>query len=513
MTGRVCRGAAWRAPQRALAIAAAAAAISACHPPQTHSPQMRLTPPPPTGSTRVLELQHTIDRALADPAIGHGTWGVLAKSLTTGDVLYTLNAGKLLTPASSMKTLTLAIAADRLGWDYPFLTRVLMAGTVTDGTLDGDLVIIGSGDPTIENWRGNTWLDTWPELLRRQGIRRINGRIVGDDSAFDDEGLGAGWTWEDLAASYSAPASGLQFNQNSVQLVVTPGATLNDRPIVEMHPPWAPLAFVNLLTTTAARTASTLTVQTIARAPVIELRGTVAAGSPSTTRTVAVSNPTLYFAEAARDALVRGGIEVIGPAADADDIVRNPEQPPATPLTEFSTSLAAIARPMMKLSPNLFAESLLKTLGAQTSSPGTTEAGRTLERTALGRWGIAASDVLIADGSGLSRYNLITPGAMVDILTHVYRDDRLRDTFMDLLPVAGVDGTLSARMKNTAAAANVRGKTGTFSNARALVGYVRTKDNEPLVFAILTNNYNVDAGLVDRATDAIVIALAGFSRK
>ena len=167
----------------------------------------------------------------------------------------------------------------------------------------------------------------------------------------------------------------------------------------------------------------------------------------------------------------------------------------------------------MKLSPNLFAESILKTLGAQTSSPGTTEAGRNLERTALGRWGIPASDVLIADGSGLSRYNLITAGAMVDILTHVYRDDRLRDTFMEFMPVAGVDGTLSARMKNTAAAGNAHAKTGTFSNARALVGYVRTKDNEPLAFAILTNNYNVDAGLVDRATDAIVIALAGFSRK
>jgi D-alanyl-D-alanine carboxypeptidase/D-alanyl-D-alanine-endopeptidase (penicillin-binding protein 4) len=94
-----------------------------------------------------------------------------------------------------MKTITLAVAADRLGWDYPFRTRVLMAGTVADGTLNGDLVIVGSGDPTIENWRGNTWLDTWPELLRGQGIRRINGRIVGDDSAFDDEGLGAGWTW------------------------------------------------------------------------------------------------------------------------------------------------------------------------------------------------------------------------------------------------------------------------------------------------------------------------------
>jgi D-alanyl-D-alanine carboxypeptidase/D-alanyl-D-alanine-endopeptidase (penicillin-binding protein 4) len=168
---------------------------------------------------------------------------------------------------------------------------------------------------------------------------------------------------------------------------------------------------------------------------------------------------------------------------------------------------------MMKLSQNLYAETLLKTMGARWAGVGSVEAGRAAVDAALLAWGIPVGDVQMTDGSGLSRYNLVTAEALVAVLAHVHRDERLRETFERTLPIAGVDGTLAHRMKGTAAAANARAKTGAFSNARGVAGYVRTADGEPLAFSIIANNYAVSPDLVDRTADGIITTLAQFSRK
>jgi D-alanyl-D-alanine carboxypeptidase/D-alanyl-D-alanine-endopeptidase (penicillin-binding protein 4) len=182
-------------------------------------------------------------------------------------------------------------------------------------------------------------------------------------------------------------------------------------------------------------------------------------------------------------------------------------------LTHHSPPLSTVAEPMMKLSQNMFAETLLKTLGGRASGVGSVDAGRAAVDGTLRAWGIPSGDVQMTDGSGLSRYNLITPEAQVAVLRHVYADDRLREPFERALPVAGVDGTLSRRMKGTAAEGNARAKTGSLSNARAVAGFVRTADGEPLAFSIIANNYAVPVDVIDSATDAIIVALAGFTRK
>ena len=215
----------------------------------------------------------------------------------------------------------------------------------------------------------------------------------------------------------------------------------------------------------------------------------------------AVYNPTLYFVSALRAALIANGIEVRGEAVDIDDLA----VPPSTDrgvllLSHYSAPLPALAMTMMKLSQNLFAETLLYATGP--SQP----------RLVFEGWGIPPGDVLIADGSGLSRYNLVTPEALVTMLAHVAADERLRQPFVASLPIAGRDGSLDDRMKGTAAEGNARAKTGSFSNARSLSGYVRTADGEPLVFSILANNYGVPAEAIDQATDAIVVRLAEFKR-
>ncbi len=506
MNLHVRRRGASSARRRVRATIVALLAISACR-----GPRPTIVAPAPS-SARLLQFQRTIDAKLADGAVTRATWGVAVRSLTRGDALYTRNAEKLLMPASTMKVVTLAAAIDRLGWNHSYRTTAYTLGTVDGGVLDGDLLIVGGGDPTIENWLGHSWLDTWTDSLRAQGIRAITGRVIGDDNVFDDDGLGAGWMWDDLGTSFSAPVSGLQFNQNSAQVLVTPAASFGDTPAVEINPAWAPLTLRNLLTTTGPETPAAMSFRGVPRSPVLELRGGLPAHSPRVTRTVSVPNPTLYFAAAARDALVRGSIEVRGPAVDLDDI-EPPDRRGATLLTEYISPLESVAKPMMKLSANLYAETLLKTLGAQVSASGSTDAGRSTVRTVLTEWGINAADVVMADGSGLSRYNLITPGALVATLATVFQHDEVRDRFVGVLPVAGVDGTLAERMKGTAAEGNARAKTGSVSNARALAGYVTTAEGEPLAFSIMANNSNVDASTIDAVTDAIVVALAEFSRR
>src|SRR5262249_8038995 len=148
------------------------------------------------------------------------------RSLSGDEILFALNAHKLMMPASTQKVLTLAVAADQLGWDYTYKTTVLTIGPVDNGVLKGDLIVVGSGDPTFDDWDGfaTAHFAEWAGALKRRGIQKIDGRVIGDDDAFDDEGLGAGWAWDDLAASFATGVGALQFNQNTAQLVITPSA-------------------------------------------------------------------------------------------------------------------------------------------------------------------------------------------------------------------------------------------------------------------------------------------------
>ena len=509
MTTRVRRGAACSSPRRLSSIFVVLVSVSACHgaPP-------KIVPPPPS-STRVLELQRTIDVLLADPALELGTWGILVKSLSRDDTLYALNQRKMLMPASTLKVVTLAAAADRLGWDYTYQTRVFTIGTIEAGVLNGDLLIVGSGDPSLDDWDGaaTNLFDRWAALLKEQGIRTIAGRVVGDDNAFDDAGLGAGWAWDDLGASYATSVGALQYNENTARVIVGPGSAPGDPASVATQPEAAQLTLRNLVRTVPAGAPASLQIRLLPLTSMLELRGAVQMDTTPFARNTSVPNPTLYFANAVRLALTRNGIEVAGPAMDIDDLSDSPNPANGRLVTEESSArLAQLATTMMKLSQNLYAETLLKTLGARAHGVGSSEEGCSVVRTTLEAWRIPTSDVLMVDGSGLSRYNLITPDALVGTLSHVYHDDRIRGSFVETLPLAGVDGTLADRMKGTAAAGNARAKTGSFSNARAIAGYVRTANDEPLAFAILANNYGVEPAVIDRASDALVAALAQFSR-
>jgi D-alanyl-D-alanine carboxypeptidase/D-alanyl-D-alanine-endopeptidase (penicillin-binding protein 4) len=436
--------------------------------------------------------------------------------MRTHDVLVVSNEHRLLTPASTMKTITLAVAADQLGWDFTYETGVHLQGTIADGALNGDLVIVGSGDPSFDDWDGaaSTVFRSWAVRLNALGIHAINGRIVGDDRVFEDDGLGSGWMWDDLAYAYSAPASGLQFNEGAAQVVVTPATTVGDAATLGIAPPYANVVLRGSVRTGAAGSGAAIAIQPLGRDATVRFGGSIALDAARQVRTVAVANPTQYFVNAVRAGLETNGIAVRGPALDIDDMSEATSAAGDSPasLTHRSPALSSLGDTLMKLSQNMFAETLLRTVGRRHSGAGTAEAGRMAVKEVLGAWGVPAAEVLMADGSGLSRYNLVTANAMVTVLAHVYDEPRLRDAYMKTLPVAGRAGTLSERMKGTAAEGNVQAKTGSFTNARCVAGFVRTADGEPLAFAVLANNYGSPPDVVDRITDEIIVSLAEFRR-
>jgi D-alanyl-D-alanine carboxypeptidase/D-alanyl-D-alanine-endopeptidase (penicillin-binding protein 4) len=176
-----------------------------------------------------------------------------------------------------------------------------------------------------------------------------------------------------------------------------------------------------------------------------------------------------------------------------------------------SPPLGAIAATMMKTSQNLYAETLLKAIGAATGGIGSAESGRTAAAGVFAAWGIAPGGYVQADGSGLSRYDYVSADLIVTVLERLFRDPRHRAAFAATLPIAGRDGTIASRMKATRAEANATAKTGSISNVRALSGYVRTRDGEPLAFSILANSFTIPAATVNYITDVAVETLANYT--
>jgi D-alanyl-D-alanine carboxypeptidase/D-alanyl-D-alanine-endopeptidase (penicillin-binding protein 4) len=460
------------------------------------------------------KLHQDINHLLA-PTAKQTSWGVLVKSLASGDTLFALNPRKLFLPASNIKLATLAAAADRLGWDYAFETRLFGAGTLRPGFLDGDLLVVGSGDPSIDDWDGaaTRLFQDWAEQLKAKGIAAIGGRIIGDARAFDRERLGSGWAWDDLSRSFATGVGALQFNANTARLTIAPAPAAGQPAVVGVSAPGAPIGVSNEVTTAPAGATPAVEVRRALGSSIVELRGSIPLHGGAVFRNVSVDNPTQYFVNQLRDALEANGIDVFGPAVDIDTLADPPPRESGTLLlTSRSPTLSTLASTMMKLSQNLYAETLLKALGAA-SAPASMAAGRDVIQAALTSWGIDRAELNIADGSGLSPYNLATPAALVALLTRVARDDRLRGPFEAALPIAGRDGTLANRFRGTAAEGNARAKTGSMWNARTLSGYLRSADGEPLVFSILANNFGHEADAVDTTEQAIVVRLAEFSRR
>jgi len=480
-----------RAHLLALFAALAPLALSGCGP-----QHVAVVPVSPAQS-----LQQDLSAIFNAPEFDRSFWSVLVRPMSSKENLFALNASKLVMPGSNMKILTLAAAASQLGWDYRYETKLVSTAPVEAGVLMGDLIVIGSGDPSIsERSDERGILRAMAEQLHDSGIRRVDGRIIGDDDIFDDLRFGDGWAWDNLPYGYSAAVTALEYNEGAVDLVIQAGNVAGDPVAVRVQPEGSGLELDNRLVTVSESGNGVLTLERLPGSSHLVIKGQIPAKAPGFVRTASVDNPTQFFVNAFRAALVAAGIEVGKDAVDIDDLSPKPDRSSAQTLAiRRSPPLSELAKSMMKVSQNQYAELLLKTIG-----------GRQSARERLRALGVADDSYIMADGSGLSRYDYVTEDTLVSLLQLLHQRAGDAAVFPATLPIAGRDGTLARRLTGTPAEGRVLAKTGTNDNMRALSGYVDTAAGETLVFSIIANNFAVPVAQIDAAVDKALLRLVEF---
>ncbi len=472
------------------------------------------------------ELQQRLAAEIAQPKFDAALWGVDVVSLDTGKTVFEHNAGKLFSPASNSKLYTVALALDRLGPDYRIKTSLYsQARPNRRGTLKGDLLVYGRGDPTL-NARlhaGDIFkaLEPLVAALTNAGVKRITGNLLADESFFHGPHFGSGWAWEDLEYGYGAEISALTIDDNTLRVTAVPGPQVGSPCGLGILGSPKAFDFVNLTQTVESGEKPRLRFFRKLDDNTLFVSGGMPLGGSAYTNEVPVDNPACLFLAYFREALARHKIKVGGRLRTLSWRERQSHPAEFGRLDELgsieSPPVSDLAREVEKPSQNLYADLLLAQVGerARTAEdpPDATseELGiRELERF-LKEAGVKRGDTIFEEGSGLSRDNLTTPRATVTLLSYMSRH-RAAAAYLSALPIAGVDGTLRGRMKGTPAAGNVRAKTGSLRWTSSLSGYVTTAASERLAFSLMLNRFqNTGSNPTHASLDAIAVLLAGFS--
>jgi len=442
-------------------------------------------------------------------------WGILVCDRDTGETLYETNTDHFFTPASNAKIFITALALASLGPEYRFHTTLeSKAALGTDGGLAGDLVLVGRGDPDLSNRRipyaglpdregpVEKVLAEMADQAVAKGLREVDGDIVADDSYFPYDPYPADWSVGDLFFQFGASVSAIAFNDNTFSVQVQPGLQVGEPATVSTQPQPALDTFSHEITTGPEGGDSDFAV---VRQPGLNfqlLRGTIPFGHAPVKLDLAMVAPAETAAATLKQLLEARGVGVTGgtrafhapppeTTASGEPILPHLPQPPDPNGTVFAEHVSAplleAVRITNKVSHNLHAELLLRTVGREKLGLGSTAAGLKVERDFLRQAGVADGDVVLSDGSGLARGDLVTPRAAVTLLRYAARQP-WGAFYISSFPIAGIDGTLENRMKNSAASGLVQAKTGEVEHVRALSGYATTLHGEHLIFSIFYNN-------------------------
>ncbi|WP_232697254.1 D-alanyl-D-alanine carboxypeptidase/D-alanyl-D-alanine endopeptidase [Brevibacillus daliensis] len=403
--------------------------------------------------------------------------GISVYNLTQKSWMYRHQADKAFVPASNMKVFTSAAALDQLGPEYRFKTEVYTDGNLNrNGVLKGNLILKGYGDPTLE-------LEDLIKIateIKAKEITSIEGNILVDESYFDETRLGPGWMWDDEVYGYSAQLSGLSLHQNAIDAIITPSTNAGELASISFLPDSDYLKVQANVTTTEGKDQKIKVVRELSTNN-LTISGSIGKDAKAYTEEVTMEEPALYVGKTFSMLLKEQGVQI-----SSNSQLQKTEWKKGKPIvTHYSKPMSSIVEELNKESDNYYAEALLKTMGATKKKEGSSQSGLQVVRSYMDEAKIKER-YQQSDGSGLSRFNLITPNQMTELLIHI-QSEPFKDVFEKSLPIAGIDGSLKNRMKGTAAETKLIAKTGSMSGVNTLSGYVTAQNGDKIAFSIMIN--------------------------
>lgn len=465
-------------------------------------------------------LDQIIDTA---SALSHAFVGMRVVRLSDGRVLYAHNSERLFVPASNMKLFTTALALSKLGAGYRLSTQIGAEVPIdADGVLQGDLELVGGGDPSLSGreypYRSHAAplavysfrvMDEMADQLVARGLKRVEGNIVGDDSRYVWEPQPGPWSSDSASREYGAPVSALILHDNTFVLTLRPGAHAGDLARISLTPPFENFVIDNHVVT-LERGARKIEFYRSASGRELHVWGTIGKGDPIYAQELAIGDPALYAAEVLRDALVRRGISIRGDAVThhrfPDESAEAASAPGVVLAEHRSPSLVDLLQVVDKVSQNLHAEMFLREIAIASGRVGSRESGLAAMDEFLTSVGISHDEYQFTDGSGLSRDTLVSPAAITKLLAHMNQSPH-REEWLSLLPIGGEDGTLGSRFAGHPEARVIRAKTGTLDHVKTLSGYAETTAYGRVAFSLLVNNFEEPGPGVTKAIDELALEL------
>lgn len=451
-------------------------------------------------------------------SLKHASIGLSVTNMKTGKTLYEYNGQLSLVPASTLKIVTTAATLSILGKSYRFKTTFEYDGNIdSSGVLNGNLYIRGGGDPTIGSDRfgkqcsADTIFNKILVALKMLKINKITGSVVGDESVFEFNLPGYGWSWGDIGNYYGSGVSGLNIYENNYVVTFQPGKNIGDpTDLIKTEPELSGYKFINNVKTAGPYTGDNACIFGAPYADMRYIEGTIPAGVSSFTIKGAIPDPAFLFASELENYLVKNGINISGQPTTVRKLMAENKlkiENKTIITTQLSPTLEKIVQSLNHYSINIYAEALLKILGFEKTGKGTTEAGINVVRRFWENKKIDLSGFKMTDGCGLSRLDLITAEQLSKML-YVISKDSCYNTFYRSLPVAGVSGTMTNLLQGTVAENNLRAKTGTMSGLKAYAGYVTTRNKLPLSFALIVNNYEGNQDLMKDKIEKLLLSIA-----